>query len=588
MEENIEKKLIKFLNDKYNLDINFLEIQPTNEQFKGDITIIIFPLFKFFKKQMDKVAAEIGNFLIKNFEEIISYNLVQGFLNLEIDDFYYVDFLKKDLNWKKYGFKDIHDSSETLIEFSSPNTNKPLHLGHIRNNLLGFSVARILEANGKKVHKTQIINDKGIHICKSMVAWKKFAKGETPSSKNIKGDFFVGKYYVLFDKHYKNEVLTLISSGVDPEKAKKQSKILNEAQSMLIQWEQGDIETKKLWSKMNNWVYKGFEKTYSDLGVSFDSIYYESDTYVSGKKIVEQGLKKKVFFQKKDKSIWVDLSKEGLDEKILLRSDGTSVYITQDIGTILARYKKHPKMNSMIYTVGNEQNYHFKVLFLILKKLGYNWSNNLHHLSYGMVDLPSGKMKSREGNVVDADELISEMIETAKEISENSGKLNDLAEVEKKELYKTIGLGALKYFILKVDPKKRILFDPKSSVDFNGNTGPFIQYTYARINSIFTKSRSKFSDFESNITLDTKEKHIIKKLMLFPFVIEQAGNQMNPSLIANYIYDLVKNFNSYYQSTTILVHNDSVRSLRLSICDKVGHIIKNSMGLLGIDVPERM
>ena len=547
MEENIEKKLIKFLNDKYNLDINFLEIQPTNEQFKGDITIIIFPLFKFFKKQMDKVAAEIGNFLIKNFEEIISYNLVQGFLNLEIDDFYYVDFLKKDLNWKKYGFKDSHDSSETLIEFSSPNTNKPLHLGHIRNNLLGFSVARILEANGKKVHKTQIINDKGIHICKSMVAWKKFAKGETPSSKNIKGDFFVGKYYVLFDKHYKNEVLTLIGSGVDPEKAKKQSKILNEAQSMLIQWEQGDIKTKKLWSKMNNWVYKGFEKTYSDLGVSFDSIYYESDTYVSGKKIVEQGLKK-----------------------------------------ILARYKKHPRMNSMIYTVGNEQNYHFKVLFLILKKLGYNWSNNLHHLSYGMVDLPSGKMKSREGNVVDADELISEMIETAKEISENSGKLNDLAEDEKKELYKTIGLGALKYFILKVDPKKRILFDPKSSVDFNGNTGPFIQYTYARINSIFTKSRSKFSDFESNIILDTKEKQIIKKLMLFPFVIEQAGNQMNPSLIANYIYDLVKNFNSYYQSTTIIVHNDSVRSLRLSICDKVGHIIKNSMGLLGIDVPERM
>ena len=389
MEENIEKKLIKFLNDKYNLDINFLEIQPTNEQFKGDITIIIFPLFKFFKKQMNKVAAEIGNFLIKNFEEIISYNLVQGFLNLEIDDFYYVDFLKKDLNWKKYGFKDIHDSSETLIEFSSPNTNKPLHLGHIRNNLLGFSVARILEANGKKVHKTQIINDKGIHICKSMVAWKKFAKGETPSSKNIKGDFFVGKYYVLFDKHYKNEVLTLLSSGVEPEKAKKQSKILKEAQSMLIQWEQGDIETKKLWSKMNNWVYKGFEKTYSDLGVSFDSIYYERDTYVSGKKIVEQGLKKKVFFQKKDKSIWVDLSKEGLDEKIILRSDGTSVYITQDIGTILARYKKHPRMNSMIYTVGNEQNYHFKVLFLILKKLGYNWSNNLHHLSYGMVDLPS-------------------------------------------------------------------------------------------------------------------------------------------------------------------------------------------------------
>ena len=588
MEKNIEKKLIKFLNDKYNLDIDFLELQPTNEQFKGDITIIIFPLFKFFKKQMNKVAAEIGNFLIKNFEEIISYNLVQGFLNLEIDDFYYVDFLKKDLDWKKYGFKDNQDSSETLIEFSSPNTNKPLHLGHIRNNLLGFSVARILEANGKNVHKTQIINDKGIHICKSMVAWKKFAKGETPSSINMKGDFFVGKYYVLFDKHYKNEVLRLINSGVDPEKAKKQSKILNEAQSMLVQWEQGNIETKKLWSKMNNWVYKGFEKTYSDLGVSFDSIYYESDTYVSGKKIVEQGLKKKVFFQKKDKSIWVDLSKERLDEKILLRSDGTSVYITQDIGTILARYKKHPMMNSMIYTVGNEQNYHFKVLFLILKKLGYNWSNNLHHLSYGMVDLPSGKMKSREGNVVDADELISEMIETAKEISENSGKLNDLAEDEKKELYKTIGLGALKYFILKVEPKKRILFDPKSSVDFNGNTGPFIQYTYARINSIFTKSRSKFSDFESNITLDTKEKQIIKKLMLFPFVIEQAGKQKKPSQIANYIYDLVKNFNSYYQSTTIIVHNDSVRSLRLSICEKVGYIIKNSMGLLGIDVPERM
>ena len=476
-----------------------------------------------------------------------------------------------------------------MVEYSSPNTNKPLHLGHIRNNLLGYSVAEIIKASGKKVYKTQIINDRGIHICKSMLAWKRFGNGETPESTGLKGDKLVGNYYVKFDKEYKKEINDLMAKGQTEAEAKKNAPILLEAQQMLLKWEAGDEETVALWKMMNEWVYSGFETTYKNLGVDFDCYYYESETYLLGKEFVAEGLKKGVFFKKEDGSVWCDLTDDGLDEKIVLRSDGTAVYMTQDIGTAIQRVKDYPDVGGMVYTVGNEQDYHFQVLFLIIKKLGFDWAKNLFHLSYGMVDLPSGKMKSREGTVVDADDLIGEMATTAGDISEELGKLDGYSEDEKQELYKTIGLGALKYYILKVDPKKRILFDPKESIDFQGNTGPFIQYTYARIQSILRKADLNATYNASDVTLHDKEKELLKQLLQFPEVIQTAASNHSPALIANYTYDLVKEFNSFYQNVSILgADNDNDKAFRVQLSQTVANLIKNAFGLLGIEVPERM
>jgi arginyl-tRNA synthetase len=476
-----------------------------------------------------------------------------------------------------------------MVEYSSPNTNKPLHLGHVRNNLLGYSVAEILKASGKKVYKTQIINDRGIHICKSMLAWKRFGEEETPESSGLKGDKLVGNYYVTFDKEYKKEIQALIEQGKTEDEAKKQAPILIEAQEMLQKWEAGDPETVGLWETMNAWVYKGFDETYKSLGVDFDNLYYESQTYLLGKEFVAEGLKSSVFFEKEDGSVWCDLTDDGLDEKIVLRSDGTAVYMTQDIGTAIQRVKDFPDVGGMVYTVGNEQEYHFQVLFLIIKKLGFEWAKNLFHLSYGMVDLPSGKMKSREGTVVDADDLILEMAQTAEEISEELGKLDGYSDAEKAELYKAIGLGALKYYILKVDPRKRILFDPKDSIDFQGNTGPFIQYTYARIQSILRKADTNAQLDITSIELHEKEKELIKQLLLFPEVIQNAAENHSPALVANYTYDLVKEFNSFYQNVSILgAENDNEKAFRVALSNKVAVTIKNAFGLLGIDVPERM
>ena len=478
-----------------------------------------------------------------------------------------------------------------MVEYSSPNTNKPLHLGHVRNNLLGYSVAEILKASGNKVYKTQIINDRGIHICKSMLAWKKYGNSETPELKGMKGDSFVGFYYVKFNDIYKKEINNLISDGLSEEEAKKQAPILIEAQKMLLKWEAGDPETVALWKMMNEWVYDGFKITYQNLGVNFDALYYESDTYLLGKDVIEDGLTREVFFKKDDGSVWCDLTDEGLDEKLVLRSDGTAVYMTQDIGTAIQRVKDHSDINGMVYTVGNEQDYHFKVLFLILKKLGFSWATQLYHLSYGMVDLPSGKMKSREGTVVDADELMQEMTDTAKNISQELGKLDGYSDDEKIDLYRMIGLGALKYFILKVDPKKRILFDPKSSVDFQGNTGPFIQYTYARIQSILRKASFKYDEPVdiAGVSLHTKEKELIKQIELYPDIIQQAAKNFSPALIANYTYDLVKEFNSFYQNVSILGETDETKkTIRVQLASKVAEIIKSAFSLLGIDVPNRM
>ena len=476
-----------------------------------------------------------------------------------------------------------------LVEYSSPNTNKPLHLGHVRNNLLGYSVSEILKASGKKVYKTQIINDRGIHICKSMLAWQKFGHGETPESTGLKGDKLVGNYYVKFDQEYKKEVSQLILEGKTEEEAKKQSPILQEAQQMLLKWEAGNKEIVTLWKTMNAWVYAGFDITYKNLGVDFDSYYYESNTYILGKDNIEEGLKNGVFFKKEDGSVWIDLTEDGLDEKIVLRSDGTAVYMTQDIGTAVQRSKDYPDVNGMVYTVGNEQEYHFKVLFLILQKLGYSWADQLYHLSYGMVDLPSGKMKSREGTVVDADELMIEMTDTARSLSQELGKLEGYSEEEKESLYKTIGLGALKYYILKVDPRKRILFDPKESVDFQGNTGPFIQYTYARIQSILRKATFDFSKEITDLELHPKEKELIKIIENYPEVIQQAAANHSPAIIANYTYDLVKEFNSFYQNVSILgEENQDKKIIRVQLSKKVSDIIKSAFSLLGINVPERM
>ena len=574
----------------YQIEIPSVEFQATRKEFEGDITVVIFPLLRYIKGNPAEIGEKLGNYLVENVAEINRFNVVKGFLNLVIDDRYFLQLFNSMFENSTYGFENPKENEKAMmVEYSSPNTNKPLHLGHVRNNLLGYAVAEIIKASGKKVYKTQIINDRGIHICKSMLAWKLFGNGETPESTGLKGDKLVGNYYVKFDQEYKKEVSELVSQGTSEEEAKKTAPLILEAQAMLRKWENGDEETVALWKKMNAWVYDGFAVTYQNLGVDFDALYYESDTYLLGKDVVAAGIEKGVFYKKEDGSVWCDLTEEGLDEKIVLRSDGTAVYMTQDIGTAIQRVKDLKDVGGMVYTVGNEQDYHFQVLFLILKKVGFDWSKNLFHLSYGMVDLPSGKMKSREGTVVDADDLMLEMTETAKTISEELGKLEGYSDAEKNELYKTIGLGALKYFILKVDPKKRILFDPKSSVDFQGNTGPFIQYTYARIQSIIRKATFDYSLNLSDIELHEKEKELIKQLALFPETVQQAAHNYSPAIIANYTYDLVKEFNSFYQNVSILgEENHQKKILRVQISKKVADIIKQSFSLLGINVPERM
>jgi len=577
----------------FDLTIDRVEFQATRRDFEGDVTMVVFPLVKQLKGNPAEIGNKIGEYLVENVDLVTKFNVVQGFLNIVISDSYYSQFFNSILDNKTYGYQSTNtDAKAVMVEYASPNTNKPLHLGHVRNVLLGYSVAEILKASGKKVYKTQVINDRGIHICKSMLAWEKFGNNETPESTGLKGDKLVGNYYVEFDKAYKAEINQLIEKGLTEEEAKKQAPLILEAQEMLRKWEAGDKQVVALWEKMNSWVYAGFEATYKNIGVDFDCNYYESNTYLLGKDVVEEGLAKGIFYKKEDNSVWIDLTPDGLDEKLVLRSDGTSVYMTQDIGTAIQRVKDFPDVGGMVYTVGNEQDYHFKVLFLILKKLGYDWAEHLYHLSYGMVDLPSGKMKSREGTVVDADDLMSDMTVTAKEISEELGKLEGLSNEEKDSLHKMIGLGALKYYILKVDPKKRILFDPKESVDFNGNSGPFIQMCHARIQSILRKADFDYSTVISSgveKSLHEKEKELIKNLAQFPEVIQQAAKTYSPALIANYTYDLVKEYNSFYQSVSILgEENQDKKVFRVQLSDKVGQTIKNAFSLLGIDVPNRM
>jgi len=589
LQETLSNQVKLAIKSAFNIELETVEFQATRKEFAGDITVVIFPMLRFIKGNPVQIGETIGDYLVKKVDEVKAYNVVKGFLNIEISDAYYINFFNNIKDKETFGFVSPKaDEKAIMVEYSSPNTNKPLHLGHVRNNLLGFSVAEILKASGKRVYKTQIINDRGIHICKSMLAWKLFGNDETPESTGLKGDKLVGNYYVKFDQEYKRQISNLMDSGKTEDEAKKNAPILLEAQDMLLKWEAGDKEVVSLWKKMNGWVYEGFNETYNNLGVDFDTLYYESDTYLLGKEFVAEGLKSGVFLKEADNSVWCDLTEDGLDKKIVQRSDGTAVYMTQDIGTAIQRLKDFPDVGGMVYTVGNEQDYHFQVLFLILKKLGFEWAKNLYHLSYGMVDLPSGKMKSREGTVVDADDLIDEMASTAGEISEELGKLDGYSEEEKQELYKTIGLGALKYYILKVDPKKRILFDPKDSIDFQGNTGPFIQYTYARIQAILRKADFDLS-VNIEIPLHEKEKELLKQLELFPEVIQNAALQHSPALVANYTYDLVKEFNSFYQNVSILgADNLKEKTFRVQLSKKVASTIKNAFNVLGIQVPERM
>ena len=589
IQEVLTQKVKEAVLSIYSIELPTVEFQPTRKDFEGDVTVVVFPILRFVKGNPAQIGEQIGSYLKENVAEVENFNVVKGFLNIVISDAFYFNFFNAIKDTENYGSIAAVDANAVMVEYSSPNTNKPLHLGHIRNNLLGYSVAEIIKASGKKVYKTQIINDRGIHICKSMLAWKLFGNGETPESTGLKGDKLVGNYYVKFDKEYKAQIAELIAAGTDAKEAEKQAPILVEAQEMLRKWEAGDAEVVALWKKMNQWVYKGFEVTYKNLGVDFDTYYYESETYLLGKNIVDEGLEKGVFYRKEDGSVWIDLSDEGLDEKIVLRADGTAVYMTQDIGTAIQRVKDHPDVNGMVYTVGNEQDYHFNVLFLILKKLGFTWAEQLYHLSYGMVDLPSGKMKSREGTVVDADDLMKDMTATAASISEELGKLEGYSDTEKEELYRIIGLGALKYYILKVDPKKRILFNPEESVEFQGNTGPFIQYTYARIQSILRKSDFDYSVAVDGNELHEKEKELLKQMQMFPSVIQNAAQNYSPALVANYTYDLVKEFNSFYQNVPILPEEDLEKKIfRVQLSKKVGEIIKSAFALLGIEVPERM
>lgn len=589
----LKQHILQAVQELYNVSLENVELQQTKKEFVGDVTLVVFSLLRHIKGNPVQIGEQIGTYLKEKVGNLVTdFNVIKGFLNLVIADTYYLNFLTEIKDNPQFGLTTPNSKEAILVEYSSPNTNKPLHLGHIRNNLLGYSVAEILKAAGHKVYKTQIINDRGIHICKSMVAWLRFGNGETPENTGLKGDKLVGNYYVAFDKAYKEEIQELIAQGKSKEEAEKQAPIFVAAQEMLRQWEADAPEVMKLWKQMNGWVYDGFAVTYKNLGVDFNSYYYESNTYLLGKDIVEQGLQKGVFFKKEDGSVWCDLTADGLDEKLVLRADGTSVYITQDMGTAIQRVKDYPDVKGMVYTVGNEQDYHFKVLFLILKKLGYDWASHLYHLSYGMVDLPSGKMKSREGTVVDADDLIAEMEQTAKVISQELGKLDGYTEAQKEDLYHTIGLGALKYYILKVDPKKRILFNPKESIDFQGNTGPFIQYTYARIQSILRKY-AEMGDNKEAITLPSvlqeKEKTLLKSITLFPSIVQEAADNYSPAVVANYVYDLVKDFNSFYQNVSILGEEDtSKRHFRVALSKKIGELISESFKMLGIQVPERM
>jgi arginyl-tRNA synthetase len=574
-------------------DEKSVQLQNTRKDFTGDITLVVFPFLKTSRKSPENTGEDIGKYLTEKSQIVSSFNVIKGFLNLIIKDSYYLNFLVDIEQMENFGFRSkSKDSEKVMVEYSSPNTNKPLHLGHIRNNLLGNSVCRILEANGYNVIKTNIVNDRGIHICKSMLAWQKWGNSETPESSGKKGDHLVGDYYVKFDIEYKKQIQTLEKQGIAPEEAAKEAPLLKEAQEMLRKWEAKDPEIMKLWETMNQWVYDGFDVTYKRLGIDFDKIYYESDTYLVGRDTVLQGLNDNIFYQRDDKSVWTDLTKEGLDEKILLRNDGTSVYMTQDIGTAQLRQNDF-QPNKMVYVVGNEQNYHFKVLAIILDKLGFSWAKDLFHLSYGMVELPEGKMKSREGTVVDADDLMDEMITTANEMANELGKLDGFSEDEKTENYRIIGLGALKYFILKVDPTKNMTFNPRESVDFNGNTGSFIQYTYARIRSVFRKAAEQGVKYSNSIAKDLKlsekEKRLVKLVYEFPAIVKDAGDNYSPALIANYIYDLVKEYNQFYHDHLIIKESDyNVRNLRFVLSEIVSNIIKKGMGLLGIEMPERM
>ena len=570
-----------------------LSLQKTKKEFEGHYTLVVFPFLKMSKKGPEQTAQEIGEWLKANASEVSSFNVIKGFLNLTIATTCWIDVLNEVYAAESYGItKADNNSPLVMVEYSSPNTNKPLHLGHIRNNLLGFALSEVLKANGNRVVKTNIVNDRGIHICKSMLAWQKWGNGETPESTGKKGDHLVGDYYVMFDKHYKAELAELQSKGLSKEEAEAQSTLMAEARNMLRLWEAGDLEVVSLWENMNSWVYAGFDETYKRLGVDFDKIYYESQTYLDGKETVLEGLQKNIFYKKEDGSVWADLTADGLDHKLLLRSDGTSVYMTQDIGTAKLRFDDFP-INTMVYVVGNEQNYHFQVLSILLDKLGFEFGKGLVHFSYGMVELPEGKMKSREGTVVDADDLVDEMIATAKETSQELGKLDGVSEEEANNIARMVGMGALKYFILKVDPKKNMTFNPKESIDFNGNTGPFIQYTHARIQSILRKAAEQGisipTTLSADISLSVKEEGLVQQVAEYASIVKQAGDEYNPALIANYIYDLVKEYNQFYHDYTILKEeNTDLKNFRLILSDNVGRVVKSGMSLLGIEVPDRM
>jgi arginyl-tRNA synthetase len=570
-----------------------LQLQPTRKEFTGDFTVIVFPLTRLSRKKPEDTGEEIGQWLVANTPEIKAYNVIKGFLNLTLDSACWLNKLNEALDQPRFGLKSAGpDAPLVMVEFSSPNTNKPLHLGHVRNNLLGSSLCRLLEADGNKVFKTNIVNDRGIHICKSMLAWQKWGEGETPASSGKKGDHLVGDYYVAFDKHYKQEIAALMEQGMTKEAAEAASPLMAEARGMLLRWEAGDPEVRQLWATMNEWVYNGFDETYRKLGVAFDKIYYESQTYLPGKDKVLEGLDKGLFIRKEDGSVWADLTAEGLDQKVLLRADGTSVYMTQDIGTAALRFAEYP-IDKMVYVVGNEQNYHFQVLSILLDKLGFSWGKDLVHFSYGMVELPEGKMKSREGTVVDADDLVEEMVTTARDTSRELGKLDGLSNEEAEAIAVMVGLGALKYFILKVDPRKNMTFNPKESIDFNGNTGPFIQYTHARIRSVLRKAEA--SDIQLSAAaplvddISEKELYLIRLLNAFPDTVSEAAQAYSPAVVANYLYDLAKEYNQFYHDYSILKEeNADKRTIRLLLSELTGRVLKNGMGLLGIDVPERM
>jgi len=595
LEATIQSVVAQSVKTLYNVDVetNQIQIQKTKKEFEGDITVVVFPFVKAARKSPEGAGQEIGEFIVKNNPVVSAFNVIKGFLNLSIDKSYWLETLNTIHANVSFGTSTPDADADTMmIEYSSPNTNKPLHLGHIRNNLLGFSIAEIQKANGWKVVKTNIVNDRGIHICKSMLAWKLFGNGETPASSGMKGDHLVGKYYVVFDKAFKAEIKELMEKGMTEEEAKKNAPLILEAQKMLLAWEQNDAEVRQLWETMNGWVYAGFDETYKQMGVDFDKIYYESETYLTGKSEVERGVAEKSFYQREDSSVWADLTADGLDEKLLLRADGTSVYMTQDIGTAKLRYNDFD-IKKMVYVVGNEQIYHFQVLSILLDKLGYQWGKDLVHFSYGMVELPEGKMKSREGTVVDADDLMAEMIDTARETSMELGKLDNCTPEEIESIARMVGLGALKYFILKVDPRKNMTFNPKESIDFNGNTGPFIQYTHARIKSVLRKAAEQGINFgteiDKSLVISEKESYLIQLLSEFPTVVKQAGEEFSPALIANYEYELVKEFNQFYHDFSILKEeNEALKQFRLVLSESVANVIKTGMSLLGIEVPERM